>query len=878
MNKKKIIYVAVGIVVLVLGYLNYFGEENEIKEIKKVVETKNAIYESDGYYVEAEKELDYIDDKESVFEKAKAKIKGMILSGDNVLLDKARNLILKSNIIGISPNGWKINASELKYEKETDTLTSESLVSAINEEQGIEISGNKFRTNISMDYISLENGVVIKNKFLSLMADSAEYSSETKKVVLKGNITIAGLGAAKDGENQEEQAKLTGKFNEVYYNLDERNLYANNGFEASYDAITLIGDNLVLNDKEESFKINGNVKIKYQDYLFDVDRIEKNAGSQIINIYGKITGGNATYSLVANEGAYDITTKDFKIFGDINATSVNSEKLLADKIEYNIGTKDLKVYGNTVKYTSPTNNLEAEYFTYNTDTKLISTDKKFYAFNEKKQNISGTDLKYSLATKDFSAINELTLANANYKIKGKNITYVEETGLLTIPNEYELTNLSGDIRLVGQTITYNRKTGDLKSDNELNLFSKTGKMTGKNVVYNSNTTLGKIEGPINLDDKERNMQGTAKEILIKTGDYIELVGPINIKQNETVIETENMVYRYSDALVHADSLINFKDVKKGMVGKVSKATYDPKKSILKGYNFDMKEPTRTAKSDEILYYSNESKLELIKNVVLTTDKNAIRTQNLVYNTKTSDIELKSASQINYDNYLIKSSFGKVNNKTGSIFVKNAHITSTDKSEFSADETKGNINNGPIHFTGNVKSTVYDSKGEKTNFNGEMLDLYLEKVGDKYEARKLIMNKPGVFTQLNRKLETDNMEADLVKNIVYLKNRPVMTVDNGDKGNTIGKADFAKAFMDTKVLYLDGNVYVKDINDKKEEIVMTSDRAEIKDNIASAYDKVKVVNKESVLTANEGHYDMTTKKVKLKGNVHVDYVTEKGAGK
>ncbi|WP_022819383.1 LPS export ABC transporter periplasmic protein LptC [Fusobacterium russii] len=873
MNKKKIIYIAIGIVVLILGYLNYFGEEKEIKQIKKVVETKNAIYESDGYYVEAEKELDYIDEKESIFEKAKAKIKGMILSGDNVLLDKARNLILKSNIIGISPNGWKIDASELKYEKETETLTSESLVSAINEEKGIEISGNKFKTNISMDYITLENGVVIKNKFLSLMADSAEYSSETKKVILKGNITIEGLA-----KNDHKENKLTGQFNEVYYNIDEKNLYAENGFEVKYGDISLLGDRLILNDGEESFKVSGNVKIKYQDYIFDADRIEKVTESQLINIYGKIVGGNNKYRLNANNASYDIDSQDFVILGNIDVTSVDSERLLADRIEYNIKTKDLKVYGNLVKYSSPTNNLEAEYFIYNTESKIISTDKKFYAFNEKKQSISGTDLKYNLETKDFSAINELILANENYQIKGGNIAYTEENALLTVPNEYELKNLKGDIRLIGKTITYSRKTGDLKTDNELNLFSNSGKMIGKNLVYNSNTGLGKIEGPINLDNKEKNMQGTAKEILIKTGDYIELVGPINIKQNGAFIDTEKMVYRYSDALVHIDSEINFKDDTKDMTGKLLKAKYDPKNNILKGYNFDMKEPTRTAKSDELLYYSDENKLELIKNVVLTSDKNSVRSQNLVYNTKTSDIELKSASVINYDNYIIKSNFGKVNNKTGDIFIKNVYITSTDKSEFSANETSGNINNGLVHFKGDVNSTVYDSKGEKTDFAGEMLDLYLEKIGENYKAKKIIMNKPGVFTQLNRKLETDNLEADLEKNIVYLKNRPVMTINNGEKGNTIGKADSAKAMLDTKILYLNGNIYVKDINDKKEEIIMTSDRAEIKDNIASVYERVKVVNKESILTANEGHYDMNIKKIRLKGNVHVDYVTEKGAGK
>jgi len=119
MSKKKIIYIAMGVIAVVLGYLNYFGSDKEVGDIRKIIETVNAVYESDDYHVEAEKEIDYIDEKESKFEKAKAKIQGMLLSGDNVFLDKDRNLTLDTNILGISPNGWEIKASELKFNKET---------------------------------------------------------------------------------------------------------------------------------------------------------------------------------------------------------------------------------------------------------------------------------------------------------------------------------------------------------------------------------------------------------------------------------------------------------------------------------------------------------------------------------------------------------------------------------------------------------------------------------------------------------------------------------------------------------------------------------------------------------------------------------------
>ena len=92
MSKKKIIYIVLGVVALVLVYFNYYGSDKEVGDIKKIVETINAVYESDDYHVEAEKEIDYLDEKESKFEKAKAIIQGMILSGDNVFLDKNKRI------------------------------------------------------------------------------------------------------------------------------------------------------------------------------------------------------------------------------------------------------------------------------------------------------------------------------------------------------------------------------------------------------------------------------------------------------------------------------------------------------------------------------------------------------------------------------------------------------------------------------------------------------------------------------------------------------------------------------------------------------------------------------------------------------------------
>ena len=402
MSKKKIIYIAMGVIAVVLGYFNYFGSDKEVGDIKKIVETINAVYESDDYHVEAEKEIDYLDEKESKFEKAKAKIQGMLLSGDNVFLDKDRNLTLDTNILGISPNGWEIKASELKYDKTTQELISTKPMYAKNEEKGIEVLANKFKTTISMDNITLEDGVVIKNKLFSILADKANYNNSSKIIILEGNInTLKDVKDIPNNSINKNDKEMSGTFSKVYFNLDERNLYATDGFDLKYDEVGLRGKNIVLNETTQSLKVTDDVKFTYQDYVFDVSYIEKEPNSDIINIYGKIKGGNPTYSVLADKGEYNVNDKKIRIFGNVDITSTKGEKLLLDNVVYSSATKEADMYGNKIKYTSPDNNLEAEYIHYNTVTKEVTTNKPFDSWNAKGEGLTGTSISYNLGTKDF---------------------------------------------------------------------------------------------------------------------------------------------------------------------------------------------------------------------------------------------------------------------------------------------------------------------------------------------------------------------------------------------------------------------------------------------------------------------------------------------
>ena len=888
MTKKKIIYIVLGVVALVLVYFNYYGSDKEVGDIKKIVETINAVYESDDYHVEAEKEIDYLDEKESKFEKAKAIIQGMILSGDNVFLDKDKNLTLDTNILGISPNGWEIKASELKFNKETKELVSTKPMYAKNEEKGVEILANKFKTTISMDNITLEDGVVIKNKLFSILADKANYDNNTKIITLEGNIklsnrigevgdinTLKDVKSLENTSNNKKEKEISGTFSKVYFNLNERNLYATDGFDMKYDEVGLKGKDIVLNETTQSFKVTGDVKFTYQDYIFDVSYIEKEPNSDIINVYGQIRGGNPIYSVLADKGEYNINDKKIRIFGNVDITSTKGEKLNLDNFVYSSETKEADMYGNKIKYTSPTNNLEAEYIHYNTVTKEITTDKPFDSWNEKGEGITGTNIVYNLGTKDFYSKENITVKNKDYGLTTKNVTYKEDTGILSAPEPYVIKSTDETSTINGKSITYNKKTGELTSPGEIILNNKGTIMKGHDLVYNNISGLGKLQGPIPFENKEDKMSGTAKEIIIKKGDYVDLIGPIKVKQDTTNMLVDNARYSYKDELVHVNTPVKFNDPVKSMVGSVSSATYSPKDSILKGTNFNMKEPDRSAKAQNIVLYNKENRrLELIGNAYLSSGKDNISGPKIVYYLDTKDAETPTNSIIHYDQYTVKSTYGKVNKESGEIFVKNADVKSLDGNDFSSNQAKGNINN-VVHFTGNVKGKSKQKEGD-VYFTGDKADLYMSKVNNKYEAKKVIVNTKSTFTQLNRKIVSNYMELDLIKKEVYAKDKPVLTIDDGEKGNTLVKADDVTGYIDKELIKLNKNVYVKNINEKKEETVLTADRGTVTKQMADVYDRVKVVTKDSVITANEGHYDIVNRKIRAKGNVHVDYTSDKSA--
>lgn len=253
------------------------------------------------------------------------------------------------------------------------------------------------------------------------------------------------------------------------------------------------------------------------------------------------------------------------------------------------------MYGNKIKYILFDNNLEVEYIYYNIVIKEVIINKFFDFWNVKGEGLIGISILYNLGIKDFYLKENIIVKNKDYGLIIKNVIYKEEIGILIVFEFYVIKFNSGDLIVNGNSIIYNKKIGEFVSLGEIIIDNKGIIIKGYDLVYNNISGLGKVEGFIFFENKVDKMFGIVKEIIIKKGDYVDLVGFIKVKRNIINMEFVNVRYLYKDGLVYVNILVKFNDFVSFMVGLVSLVIYNLKDFILRGINFNMEELDRFVK-------------------------------------------------------------------------------------------------------------------------------------------------------------------------------------------------------------------------------------------------------------------------------------------
>ncbi|MEG1808137.1 MAG: LptA/OstA family protein, partial [Cetobacterium sp.] len=276
----------------------------------------------------------------------------------NAILDAGKNLLLKNNILGKSLNGWEFETQEAEYDKSKGEVQSTVGVTAINKAQGIEISGKNFKSDTKMEDVVLSGDVKFKTKNITLSAENAKYNDNEKVVDIEGDAILSGTIVGT------EAGILSGNFKGLKYNTKTNYLTTTNSFVIDYNGIKLHGDDLILNEKTESFKISKNVYVLADGYKIDMDSITSDGGDNIL-FNGKIKGSNGIYTFSGNDGIYNKITKKFVLKGDVVGSDKDGANLEADLAIYSTDKKVLEVMSDkNVVYTNPTSKILTKNLVY----------------------------------------------------------------------------------------------------------------------------------------------------------------------------------------------------------------------------------------------------------------------------------------------------------------------------------------------------------------------------------------------------------------------------------------------------------------------------------------------------------------------------------
>ena len=892
MDKRKIGYIVGIVAIIILGYFNYFGEEENIGDTEQVIETSNVTYKNEDYIVEAEVQKDYIKENETGFEKAKAQVNEMLISGDNVFIDKVRNLALKNNILGISPNGWSFKAESVDYNKLKDEVTSTTGVTAINEEKNVKISGQNFTTDSKMSYIQLRQDVTLENEEIALKGDKGDYDDITKIIVLADNIKLEGRG--------ENQGLVDGDFKTLRYNTESRILEAWEPFNATYKEVKLSAESLYFKEDTEVLKISKNVIIEVNGFKIYVDRLEKAENSSILNIIGKIKGSNGVYSFEGDNGTYNTESKVLTIDGNVNGSSTKGEKIVGEKLVYDTNSKLMTLSGKkSVKYSSIDGELVTKVFNYNSDTKEFTTDgaytfkgpkyesegkslyyndmskdlkitKGYLLDKSKHQKLKGDSIAYNTDTQDSSVIGNAYMEDEKYALSSDSITYTGIDKNATIVGNYKVKSLNDGTLFSGRDAKYNQGTGEFLSEGAVTLQGKDYIAKGENLTYNTNSGFGKLASSIEIENPKDGIKISGDKFSFQNGEYIEIAENVHLEGEDIIADSQRAKYNLKDENIYLPEKINFKTKDGKTSGNVSKGVYYTKTSKFVGDNFNGKSETNTLTSRKMTYFSKEEKALFQGNVVIKDVDSTFRGEKVEYYPKTELVKSLEKYSIDYKDFKFEGDNGEFNNKTGILKGNRSNITTVNGDKFRSDKIDGNLNEMIMDFTGNVNGEVND-KGVITTFKGDFARVYFKNSG-KYEILRSEVRENAVFIQGDKKLKSDYIEIDSNRRLVFSKENTELTLVDAVNGETVIKSAVAEVDIDKDMATLIGNVQIKNNNSEYGLTNVTADRGIIRQKAGTVelIGHVEIENNESIVQADRGIYDMNSKKIKASGNVYVDY--------
>ncbi len=552
----------------------------------------------------------------------------------------------------------------------------------------------------------------------------------------------------------------------------------------------------------------------------------------------------------------------------VKYSSIDGE-LVTKVFNYNSDTKEFTTDG-AYTFKGPKYESEGKSLYYNDMSKDLKITKGYLLDKSKHQKLKGDSIAYNTDTQDSSVIGNAYMEDEKYALSSDSITYTGIDKNATIVGDYKVKSLNDGTLFSGRDAKYNQGTGEFLSEGAVALQGKDYIAKGENLTYNTNSGFGKLASSIEIENPKDGIKISGDKFSFQNGEYIEIAENVHLEGEDIIADSQKAKYNLKDENIYLPEKIDFKTKDGKTSGNVSKGVYYTKTSKFIGDNFNGKSETNTLTSRKMTYFSKEEKALFQGNVVIKDVDSTFRGEKVEYYPKTELVKSLEKYSIDYKDFKFEGDNGEFNNKTGILKGNRSNITTVNGDKFRSDKIDGNLNEMIMDFTGNVNGEVND-KGVITTFKGDFARVYFKNSG-KYEILRSEVRENAVFVQNEKTLESDYIEIDSNRKLVFSKENTRLTITDEKNGKTLITSVVAEVDIEKDIATLIGNVKIDNENSEYGITNVTADRGIIRQKAGTLelIGHVEIENNESIVQADRGIYDMNSKKIKASGNVYVDY--------
>ena len=897
MNKKRIRNSILFVGIILLGYLNYYKEEDGFGVIPNVIETTNVVYDTSGYHIEAEKQIDDMDLDTTKFEKATAKYDEMTLSGNKVFLDAGKNLFLEENIVGDNGAGWKMYSEAMSYNQYKDQLTSNKGMKAVNEAENLTLEGKEIVTNKKFDVIDISKDVILSNDRIKISGDKGNYKDKTKQFVLTGNGKFESLGAE----------KFSGEFNQGKYYTDKDKIELRYGYTGYYDDAIIKGKSLDYNNANQTFISRNNPVIQIDGYTINSSEIKKLRPENEIDIVGKVSGTNGDIRFSGDYGVYKMDEKILYLNGNVVIANSKGEKITGDLVRYNFETKiaDLSNKGKDVVYTYETRKVTTKKMVYDFNKEnMLLNDGYVFEDNEYRsvgknmkydniskigniqegkvfvkatgENLKANEINFDTTKKDYTAIGDVRIDSKNSIVTTDKVEYFTSQDKGIIPNNFVMKNKKDGSIINGKNAIYTISKKQVTSEEEFNYKNKDSYLSGKGILYDLTTEEGEILSAVNYKDSKSGNNVTGDKAVFKKESYLNIKENVKLTTKSEEMTTTEANYSFKKDIVDIPNKIEFRALDGSFKGNlVNGKLYNSKELFVGNKLSGVSDKGENIVADNLEYSLNEKKAKLKNNVIVTNTDSRLSGNEVIYDTKKNEVFAVGNVKMNYQsNTKLTGENILLNNLTKDVSGEKIHMVTDKNEQISSNKFKGNLDKMMFRFLDNVSGSFMtkDEKGQiPTTLKGEDVTLTFTQDKGKNKVHRVAGKKGTTITREEQNIKSDDIVYNFLKGtVVANKNNRIYM--NDDKNRTTILGEKMEGNLNEEKLYLKSKTTIESYNEKNEKTTLVGNSGVVdnKQETVELKENVKMENNQFIFSADRIIYNKKTQKVKAFGNTKIDY--------